>query len=84
MIKALGKRVIVQKVDLEIKKGSLLLEAKNYYTAFVMAYGGDVDVAIDVGDIVYIGNSHGFSLEINGSSFISVHEESILAAWKDK
>lgn len=87
MIKAFGKRVLVSLVDLnkDEKVGSLLLPSKdNMITGSVVGFGFNVDDGIDLGDIIYFNKIDGVPVKINGDDYVSVHENSIVAAWKDK
>lgn len=86
MIKALGKRLIVEEVKLQPKKESLLIlpDDKTNITAVVLAFGGEVDKGIDLGDIVYLLHDTGIPISINGVEYLSIVENQIIAAWKDK
>lgn len=86
MIKAFGKRIIVDVVDLEPKKGSLLLVTKDrgIITAKVIAFGSEVDKSIEVGDMLYLYPFTGEKVEINGHEYLSVPEDHVVAAWDDK
>ena len=87
MIKALGKRILVNKVDLKPPKGSLLLimpKDDELITAIVISIGCEVDDNLDFGDVVYIPQNCGIEVEINGIECLSIVEANVIAAWKDK
>jgi co-chaperonin GroES (HSP10) len=87
MIKALGKRIIVEVVNLETPKASLLLivpTGKELITARVIAVGSEVDHNVDYLDIVYLYPGTGREVKIDGSEYLSITEDQVLAAWKDK
>lgn len=86
MIKALGKRIIVDIVNLQIKKPNRLIlpNEKDPYTAYVIAMGSEVDDNLEVGDVVHLQEDVGFPVEINGQTYLSVSEMHVMAAWKDK
>lgn len=86
MIKALAKRIIVSKVDLEPQKKKLLImpNEKEPCTAYVIAMGSEVDTNLEIGDIVHLQDDVGFPVEINGKTYLSVNEMHVMVAWKDK
>lgn len=86
MIKAFGKRIIVEEVEIEVKKSSLLIlpDKKSHITARVVTYGSEVDSNIDIGDIVYLLTETGVPVNIGGSDYLSIIESQVIAAWKDK
>lgn len=86
MIKALGKRIIVEVVDLEVPVASKLLivpNEKKLQTARVVSYGGEIDDGLEYGDIVYIYPGSGREVKIDGSEYLSITEDQVLAAWSD-
>lgn len=87
MIKAVGKRLIVQEIELkkEEKKGVLIIPGqKEQMTVRVVAIGSEVDKNVELHDILFLPWETGIPVEVNGEVFLSVNENQILAAWRDK
>jgi co-chaperonin GroES (HSP10) len=84
MIRAIGERVVVERIELsEPQKGVLILERKREnVTARVVAMSDDS--AVRLGDIVYIQENAGVEVEISGQKYLSLHENQILAVWRDE
>lgn len=86
MITAVGKRIIVEPIDLSPKKESFLIlpNQKQPCTVLVVAVGSEVDKNIDIGMVLYLPDDCGIPVEINGETYLSIVENQVLAAWKDK
>jgi len=46
--------------------------------------GSEVDDELEVGDVVYLPTDTGIHIDINGEKYLSISENQILAAFKDK
>ncbi len=81
MIKAVGKRLLVQVIeDTSDKKGFLIVPSeKKNFTALVVAIGGEVDKNIDVGDVVHLLHDTGMPVSVNGFEYLSIVENQVIA-----
>jgi len=82
-MKAIGKNVIIQPIDEELKtKSGLLLTAADvdefrYKKGKVIKEGTDVKT-IKANDIIYFDKSAGFSLLINNTSYTIITERDVV------
>jgi co-chaperonin GroES (HSP10) len=86
MIKCFGKNVMVTPIDLECKNksGSLFLPELFVKSGQVVCFGGDVDVAIELHDIVYFDERYVKELMINNEKHMIMEESDILYAFRDE
>lgn len=86
MIKACAKRLIVSEIEEQEERKSVLIlpSKKDQVRAFVIAMGSEVDDGLEVGDVVYLPTDTGIHVDINGEKYLSISENQILAAFKDK
>lgn len=83
-IKALGKKIIIDLVELELKKDSILIipNDRKMLTGVVIAMGIEVDDGLEVGDVVFMLPESGIEVKINGYVYYSIVEHQIIAAWR--
>lgn len=87
MIKACGKRVIVQLVEQDVpKRESVLIlpDADKCLTGVVISTGCEVDDGLWNGDKVYFDETAGLEIMIQGEQYIVLHENNILAAYREE
>lgn len=81
MIKAVGKRLLVQVIDDASEKKPFLIvpsERKNF-RALVTAIGSEVDKEIMVGDVVHLLHDTGMPVSVNGFDYLSIVENQVIA-----
>lgn len=83
MLKSVGKRLIIQKIEEDKKdeKKPLILtvnEEKKPYVALVIAIGSEVDDNVHEGDYVLVDSGRGLPIEIDGVKYLSIYEDHIL------
>ncbi|MBS3812217.1 MAG: co-chaperone GroES [Candidatus Bipolaricaulota bacterium] len=86
-IKPLGKRVLVEKIDVEeeeVTEGGIVLpdsakEEDNYTKAEVLAVGSDENIEVEVGDTVILSSFSGTEIEMDDREMKIVKENNILA-----
>lgn len=87
-IRPLGKRVLVQRIPEEERRGNLLLVAPRPANSGIIVAMGDgynlwnsdsIDVPYQVGDRVLISHYAGLPLEINGEEYLMLEPDQILA-----
>ena len=84
MIQALGSRIIAVVIDLEEKKGGLILPGRKHYdTLKVVNYGSDCDLNLDVDDIIFTHADCGFPIEFKGTRYICLTSEQVLAVFRE-
>lgn len=83
---ALGRKLLVEEIDLILPKAILILDlkVKEIITAQVVSIGSDVDNGISLYDIVYIKANAGIKLDINGEELISIWQDEVIAAWREE
>lgn len=88
MIEAFGDRILVRIVEIEKKKGLLIVpdEKKDFQIGQVFSIGYDaslfehsLDAYLDVGDYVYTRKYAGLLIEYDGIEYVSLEQKEILA-----
>ena len=86
MIKAVGKRLVVKELEpVEEKKTILIIpHKKEQVIAEVIAIGSEVDSNVELHDWVYLPDNTGVPFQCEGEVYLSINENQVLAAYKDK
>ncbi len=85
MIKAVGKRLIVKKIEDEkedesaAKKIIIQVSTNKPFRAQVIAIGSDVDEQVVEGNFVILAPQIGTPIEIQGVNYLAVYEDQVLA-----
>lgn len=85
MIKAVGKRLIVKRIedgkDEESASKKIIIQVSNNtpYKAEVIAIGSEVDEQVVEGNLVHLPFNIGTPIEIEGVKYLAVYEDQILA-----
>lgn len=92
MINAYGERILVRIVELEKKKGVLIIpdEKKDYQIGQVVSLGAALafegiptDAPVFIGDYVYTRKYAGLLIEYDGIEYVSLDTKEILAYSKE-
>lgn len=82
MILSCAKRLVVAEIEEQEEKRSVLIlpSRRDQVRAIIISMGSEVDKNLKPGDIVFVPNDTGIHIDIDGTKFLSISENQILAA----
>lgn len=81
MIQSANNRLLCRPLEIEQKKGALILtsEKKQHQIALVVSIGPDSETSAHVGDIVYAHRNSGLIVEHNDMTYVSFRDDELIA-----